>query len=152
MKRIFLCFVFLSFMLSVARAQNAQEEETKEFILKVVSSYKNPLAYYPLNRDLFLPDQAEIDSINGALDRYSSPHLMYKILFDNDDSIKRETFLNASGQPLFQTPISRFHSSKSNDFQFFKRKQDKMLSSTPNLGRFLLYNRQFKESGDSQNH
>lgn len=152
MKRTFLCFMFLSFMFSVARAQNSQEEEAKEFILKVVSSYKNPLAYYPLNRDLFLPGQEEIDSLNRVMDRYSAPHLMYKVLFVNDDSLKREAFLDAYGQPLFQAPISRFHSSKSNDFHFFKRRQDKLLSSTPNLGRFLLYNRQFKESGDSQNH
>ena len=151
LKHLILCFMFLSFALSMANAQTLKEEETKAFILKVVSSYKNPLAYYPLRRDLFLPSQEELDSLNSLMDSYASPHMRYKILFDSDDSIKREPFLDAHGDLLFPAPLSKYHS-KTNDFEYLKRKQERILNSTPNLGRFLLYNQQFKDSSNPQKH
>lgn len=151
MKRVLICFVFLAFTISASKAQSSQEEETQAFIIKVVSSYKNPLAYYPLRRDLFLPSQQEIDSLESSLDKYaiyySSP-----ILILGTDSLKREPFVDAKGRLLFPAPLNRYHSSKANDYQFFKRKQERLLSSNPNLGRFLLYNQQFKKSDDSQKH
>jgi len=150
-KRLLLCFMFLSLGLSMANAQTSKEEETKAFILKVVSSYKNPLAYYPLRRDLFLPSEEELDSLNYLMDSYSSPHMMYKILFDTDDSIKREPFVDAHGDLLFPAPLPRYHS-KTNDFEYLKRKQERILNSNPNLGKFLLYNQQFKGSGNPQKH
>lgn len=151
-KRLLLCFMFLSLGLSMANAQTSKEEETKAFILKVVSSYKNPLAYYPLRRDLFLPSEEELDSINHAMDSYSSPHVRYGILFDTNDSIKREPFVDAHGDLLFPAPLSKYHSSKANSFQYFKRRQNHILNSNPNLGKFLYYNRQFKDSGNPQKH
>ena len=151
-KRFFICFIFLSVICSIGLAQGSKEEETKAFILKVVSSYKNPLAYFPLRRDLFLPSQQELDSINHVLDSYSSPHVMYGILFDTNDSIKREPFVDAHGDLLFPAPLSKYHSSKANSFQYFKRRQNHILNSNPNLGKFLYYNRQFKDSGNSQKH
>lgn len=151
-KRFFICFIFLSVISSIGLAQSSKEEETKAFILKVVSSYKNPLAYFPLRRDLFLPSQEELDSINHAMDSYSSPHVMYSILFDTNDSIKREPFVDAHGDLLFPAPLPGFHSTKTNDFRYFKRRQEKILNSNPNLGKFLFYNQQFKDSGNSQKH
>lgn len=151
MKRLLICFVFLAFAVSTSKAQTSQEEETQAFIIKVVSAYKNPMAYYPLRRDLFLPSQEEIDSLERAIDKYalyySSP-----ILILGDDSLKREPFVNAQGQLLFPAPLNPLHSSKTSDYQFFKRKQERMLSSNPNLGKFLLYNQQFKKSDNPEKH
>ncbi|WP_420384736.1 hypothetical protein [Roseivirga sp.] len=151
-KRLILCCVFLGLLSLEMRGQQSTQEETESFILEVMASYKNPMAYYPLRRDLFLPGQAEIDSLNQLMDSYSSPHVMYKILFVYDDSLKREPFLDAKGQMLFPSRISGSHSSRTNGFQYFRRKQERLIRSSPELGKFLLYNRMFKESGDLEKH
>ncbi len=151
MKRLLICFVFFTLGVSAAEAQNNQQKEAQAFILKVVSEYKNPLAYYPFNRDMFLPSEAEVDSLERAINKYalyySSP-----ILTVGNDSLKREIFIDAYGQPLFPQKVVFSESSRSASHQFFMRKQNRLLSANPNLGKFLLYNRQFKESANPEKH
>jgi hypothetical protein len=152
MKRLLICFVFFTLGVSAAEAQSNQQKEAQAFILKVVSEYKNPLAYYPFNRELFLPTQAEVDSIENAINKhalyYSSPF----IVLGPDDSLKREIFLDAYGQPMFPQKITYSKSSQSASHQFFRRKQNRLLNANPNLGKFLLYNWQFKQSANPEKH
>ena len=85
MKRLLICFVFFTLGVSAAEAQNNQQKEAQAFILKVVSEYKNPLAYYPFNRELFLPTQAEVDSIENAISKIK-PEEIYN--FADQDHVR----------------------------------------------------------------
>ncbi len=147
-----ICLMLLFAMGKEAIAQNYTEEETQAFILEVMSSYKNPMAYFPLRRDMFLPSQAEIDSLDRVLDGFSSPHLSYQYLFlSKSDTLKREIFLDTRGVPLFKSS-NRKPISTGSDLNYFKRRQDKLLNASPGLGKFLLYNEQFKKLYQLQKH
>ncbi|MFY0591654.1 hypothetical protein [Roseivirga sp.] len=122
-------------------------EKAEEFILKVMREYKNPMAYYPLNKDIFLPTEEEI--MKSEL-KYSYPDravVMGSFIFLKKGSdYKRELFVDAKGNRLFDNylyPNRRGISLKANS-DFFKKKQQ-MLNGNPNVGKFLLFNEAFKK-------
>lgn len=147
---LFTFSLLLVCQLSAQTAEEKREKETREFILSVLSKYKNPMSYYPLRRDIFLPSEEEIakDEMEKSYPEGSRSlgHIVF--LSANDTTYKREPFLDANGDLLELSFINRkpMPSLKSNSGYFQKRQQG-MLNRYPSLGRFLYFNKSF---GDTQ--
>lgn len=149
---LLICLIMLSQMGLNVFAQDSREEQTQAFILGFMANYKNPMAYYPFRRDIFLPSLEEIDSLDRMMDQLSASHLSYHFLFlSKDDTLKREIFLDAKGQPLFKEGFGK-GLSFGGDLNYFQKRQSKLLNSFPNLGKFLLYNERFRKSNQPQKH
>ncbi|OEK07064.1 hypothetical protein BFP71_05245 [Roseivirga misakiensis] len=129
---------------------NAQTKSANElaqdFILKVMREYKNPMAYFPLSKDIFLPTEEEImreELKNSYPDRAV---VMGSFIFlKKGSNYKREPFVDAQGNRMFDNfldPNRRGLSLKANQ-AFFQKKQQ-MLNGNPNVGKFLLFNEAFK--------
>ncbi|MEC7755316.1 hypothetical protein [Roseivirga sp. UBA1976] len=146
-----ICFVLWFCTGFLAKGQST-EEATQAFILKVMSDYKNPLAYYPFNRDIFLPSQQELDSLDRAFQR--SPYVRGRspFLFVYGDSLKRESFVDATGRPLFPQGLLNLKTTLPSGYDYALRRQRVLLKSNPNAGRFLLYNQEFRKLNKSQKH
>lgn len=150
--RPWICLILLCQMALSGNAQDNREEETQSFILEVMANYRNPMAYYPIRRDIFLPSSQEIDSLNRAMDGYSAPHLSYQVLFlSKADTLKREIFLDVSGKPLFKTSFGQGISSKGG-LSYFQKRQNRLLNTSSELGKFLWYNEEFKRLNQLQKH
>ena len=150
--RPWICLAILFLMGWKGYAQTNREEETQSFILEAMANYKNPMAYYPIRRDIFLPSSIEIDSLDNVMDDYSAPHLSYQFLFlSKNDTLKREIFLDASGKPLFKISFGRAISSQGG-LEYLQRRQSRLLNASPDLGKFLLFNEKFKKSYQPQQH
>ncbi len=138
---------YLLIVLNVSlKAQALSENErAKAFILKVMAEYKNPMAYFPLRKDIFLPTEEE--ELKMEL-KHSYPNgavVLGSIVFiKNEKEFEREPFVDAQGNRMFDNFLRRSKpiSLKSNK-AFFLSRQKRLLGANPNLGRFLLYNKQF---------
>lgn len=133
--------------IQVSAQSERQQEEAKKFILKVLSEYKNPLSYYPLRRDIFLPDekeQAEIDMEHSYPEGARS--LGVVVFASSDSDHEREPFVDADGDLLDLSLIRRknYPSLKSNG-SYFRKKQWAHINRYPTLGRFLYFNAGFSE-------
>lgn len=129
-----------------ARAQGQFEEEqkkTKQAILKLLSEYKNPMSYYPLRRDIFLPSEAETAKDEFKKSYPEGARSLGHIVFisSSDTTYRREPFVDANGDLLDLSLFSGKHypSQKSNS-SYFKKKQIAHLNRYPSLGRFLYFN------------
>ena len=149
-KLLLFTFVMLAaYQLDAQTAEETREKETRKFILKVLSKQKNPMSYYPLRRDIFLPSEEEIvkDEFEKSYPEGSRSigHIVF--LAANDTTYKREPFIDANGDLLELSFIDRKSqpSLKSNSGYFQKRQQG-MLNKYPSLGRFLYFNKSFGDS------
>lgn len=133
-------FYALLFTLSFqALGQSDQQEEAEKFILKVVSEYKNPWAYYPLRRDLFLPTEEEAKEIERKNDYPEGAKVSGSFIFlDKDTELDRPFFVDSEGKLLFSNSPYKGLSKKSS-FKYQRRKFELLANSTPSLGRFLYY-------------
>lgn len=122
----------------------AQKESVEEFIISVTSNYKNPLAYYPLRQDIFLPTEEELNTLEKKRDRPQDARVMGSFVFmDKDEPIRRDPFITASGELMFSRSKYRGLSIRST-FAYHQRRHDLLVNKHANLGKFLWYNRQFK--------
>lgn len=145
-----LCFILLViYCAEEARGQTSfadQQKETKSFILGVISSYQNPMAYYPLRRDIFLPTEEEMAKDEMEKSYPEGVRSLGNVLFvsANDTTYQRESFVDEYGDPLdlrlFRT---RTLPSRKSNGDFFRRKQQYHLKQYPKLGKFLYFNSRF---------
>ncbi len=123
----------------------AQDQQIEELIISVSSNYKNPLAYYPLRQDIFLPSEEELKMIERNKDNPEQASVQGSFVFlDKDSTLDRDRFITASGDLMFANSMY-MGLSKRNSYKYHKRKQKLLSNSNPNLGRFLWYNEQFKK-------
>ncbi|GAB5525787.1 MAG: hypothetical protein Roseis2KO_36590 [Roseivirga sp.] len=131
------------FMASAQSQLETEQDKTKRSILKVLSQYKNPMSYYPLRRDIFLPTEEEIakEEFNKSYPEgaRSLGHIVF--ISSSDTTYRREPFVDANGDLLDLSLFSRkqYPSQKSNS-SYFKKKQVAHLNRYPSLGRFLYFN------------
>lgn len=152
MVRKLFCIVLLLSLAVSASAQThsqKQQKETEQFILKVLARYKNPMSYYPLRRDIFLPDEEEIakDEFEKSYPEgaRSLGHIVF--LAPNDTTYHREPFVDADGDLLdLSTAKKRSLLSLKSNSSYFKKKQLSHLNRYPSLGRFLYYNASFADT------
>lgn len=127
-----------------AQAQKAdQQKEAKRFILDVLARYKNPMSYYPLRRDIFLPndeEQAEIDQEHNY--PKGSKSLGFIVFVKDDSTYNREPFVDANGDILDLSLYRgrREMPSLRSDSDYFRRKQQHLINRYPTIGRFLYFN------------
>ena len=99
-KRLFL-FVFL---MAALASPNLQAQETvEEFIISVVSNYKNPMAYYPLRQDIFLPTEQELDSLERSRDFPEGAVVTGSFIFLKSDELDRDRFVDSNGNLMFKS-------------------------------------------------
>ena len=149
---VFRKLTFFSLLLALATqlgAQTAEEKremETRKFILETLSKYKNPMSYYPLRRDIFLPSEEELTQLEFRNSYPEGARSLGNIVFlaSNDSTYYREPFVDASGDLLEFNfiPRKKMPSLKSNSGYFQKRQQG-MLNRYPSLGKFLYFNQSF---------
>lgn len=140
-KRLLLfALIFASFSGQKALAQ----ETVEDFIISVVSNYKNPMAYYPLRKDIFLPTAAELDSLERQKDRPIGSVSAGSFIFVGEEDLNREYFVDAQGRLMFQSQKFTGLSSTAG-YDYNLRKHSLLMRKTENLGRFLWYNHQFKK-------
>lgn len=124
---------------------NLQAQETvEEFIISVVSNYKNPMAYYPLRQDIFLPTEQELDSLERSRDFPEGAVVTGSFIFLKSDELDRDRFVDSNGNLMFKSNKYRGVSSKGG-YDYRLRKHDLFLRKTEKLGQFLWYNEQFKK-------
>ncbi|MCO6359292.1 hypothetical protein [Roseivirga pacifica] len=118
-------------------SQVNKQEETEQFILKVMSEYKNPMAYYPLRRDIFLPDEEEAEAIERKADYPEGATVSGSFIFlGEDDELDRPRFVDSQGKLMFgYSPYKGW--SQKGSYQYQKRKFELISNGTPALGRFL---------------
>lgn len=123
----------------------AQDQSVEEFIISVTSNYKNPLAYYPLRQDIFLPSVEEAVANERKKDRPDNAVVTGSFIFMKKDAeLNRDRFLTASGDLMFAN--SRHKGlSVSSSFDYHKRRQQLLSKKQSNIGKFLWYNQQFKD-------
>lgn len=137
-------FLLFLFLLSFLSPSFAQEETAEEFIIAFTSNYKNPLAYYPLRQDIFLPGEDELEELESRKDRPSNATVMGSFVFLNkNEALNRDRFVTASGELIYPRSVYRGLSERSS-FKYHKRRRKLLLSNNANLGKFLWYNQQFK--------
>lgn len=147
--RLISTVIFLMALTTSIRAQETSPNQLAEdHIRKVMSEYKNPLAYYPLRKDIFLPTEQE--EAKTEL-RHSYPNgsvvLGSFIFIKGDNEYEREPFVDAYGNRLFNNFLSiKRPSSLKGDSNYLMRKQRRLLGANPNLGRFLLFNEFFSKT------
>lgn len=140
MKRILIAFILCYCALPLT----AQKESVEEFIISITSNYKNPLAYYPLRQDIFLPSEEELKALEKERDKPNEARVTGSFIFmDKDEPIKRDPFITASGELMFVTSKYRGLSCRST-LAYHQRRHDLLMNKHTNLGKFLWYNRQFK--------
>ena len=127
-----------------AQTQSAeQQKETERFILKVLANYKNPMSYYPIRRDIFLPDEeekAKIEQEHNYPEGGKSAGFI--VVVKNDSTYQREPFVDANGDLLDLSLYRgrREMPSLRSDGNFFRRKQQQLINRYPSMGRFLYFN------------
>ena len=122
-----------------------QNQSAEEFIIAFTSNYKNPMAYYPLRQDIFLPSEEEWRQIESRRDRPEQAVVTGSFIFmDKDSTIDREPFITATGELMFSRSPYRGLSRKPS-YAYHKRRQKLLMNQNTNLGRFLWYNEQFKK-------
>lgn len=142
--------LLVSLILLVAipgRAQNAdQQKEAERFILDVLSKYKNPMSYYPLRRDIFLPDEEEKAEIEREQNYPKGARsLGFLVVVTNDSLYQREPFIDANGDIL---DLSLFRGKRDlpslrSNGEYFRRKQQALINRYPSAGRFLYFNNNY---------
>lgn len=139
-------------LLALPLLSTAQEKSSNElaeaFILKVMREYKNPMAYYPIRKDIFLPSEEEQAKTDLKNSHPKGAVVMGSFIFLKPGTdYKREPFVDALGNRMFDNFLSpgRKPASLRGDFSFFKKKQ-RRLNTNPNVGKFLLFNSLFIEN------
>ncbi len=144
--RLFFLLLFSTVLVSSLSAQGeALNVKAEVHILKVMGEYKNPLAYYPLRRDIFLPTEEEVMKTELKNRNPDNAVVSGSFIFMKPGAgLNREPFVDASGKPMFTNFLSnKKPASLKGDSSFFLGKQKRLLSAHPNLGKFLLYNEGF---------
>jgi hypothetical protein len=144
--RLFFLLLFSTVLVSSLSAQGeALNVKAEVHILKVMGEYKNPLAYYPLRRDIFLPTEEEVMKTELKNSNPENAVVSGSFIFMKPGArLNREPFVDASGKPMFTNFLSnKKPASLKGDSSFFLGKQKRLLSAHPNLGKFLLYNEGF---------
>lgn len=127
-------------------AQDKNSNQLAEaFILKVMREYKNPMAYYPLRKDIFLPS-AEEEAKTELKNSYPRGAVILGnfIFIKPGTDYQREPFVDAMGNRMFDNYLypGRKPPSVRGDASFFRKKQ-RLLGTNPNVGKFLLLNELF---------
>ncbi len=146
LKRLFfIVFVYSTTAVGLCAQDVTSNEKAQEYILKVMSEYKNPLAYFPFRRDLFLPSEAEMMEIELQNSYPDNSLVMGPFIFMKEGAeLDREPFLDAKGRPMFTNLFgAKKPSSLSGGSEYFRAKQKRLLNAHPNLGKFLLFNEGF---------
>lgn len=134
--------MFIAFVLIVGGWAYGQKKlSAEQFIVKKLSERKNPFAYIPFNRDLFLPTEEEEMKEELKKSYPENGFSLGSIVFvnSNDSTYQREPMVDAYGAPLQHFTFDRGPSfSVRNDNAYFRRKQQYHLNQYPNLGRFLF--------------
>lgn len=142
-----LSYICLMILISVsAYGQDGLElsqEESREVILKVLSKYKNPMSYYPLRRDIFLPTEEEIakDELNKSYPKGARSLGSVVFISSKDTTYYREPFVDANGDllDLFRLSKRNYPSLKSNS-QYYRNRQEAYVSRSATYSRFYLFN------------
>ncbi len=143
-KLFILVLSLLSGYMAGAQTQSESEEVKKQrIILKVLSKYKNPMSYYPLRRDIFLPSEEEITKDEMEKSYPEGARSLGHIVFisSSDTTYRREPFVDADGDLLDLSLFRRrYYPSQKSNSSYFIRKQQAHLNRYPSLGRFLYFN------------
>lgn len=144
-RRFFLFLISTSLVSAVCAQETAANDKAEAHILKVMSEYKNPWAYYPLRRDIFLPTEEEVMKTELQNSYPDNSVVIGPFIFMKPGAkLDREPFVDASGKPMFTNFLSnKKPASLKGDSSFFLGKQKRLLGAHPNLGKFLLYNEGF---------
>jgi len=139
--------MLLGLPLAITAQEKSSNELAEAFILKVVRSYKNPWAYYPYSKDIFLPTEEEVMKLERENSYPNGARVMGSFIFLKKGSdYKREPFVDAKGNRMFVNflrPRKRVLSLKG-DAAYYQKKQ-RLLNGNSNVGRFLLFNETFKK-------
>lgn len=139
--RVLLFYVLLT--IAVFNPSHAQED-VEDFIISVVSNYKNPMAYYPLRQDIFLPDELELAQIERINDRPLGALTKGSFIFIKNDTLDRERFISSEGSLLY--PSLKYRGlSKRAGYTYRLRRHQLLMRGNENLGKFLWYNQQYKK-------
>lgn len=133
-------------VLSLAQEKDANQL-AEEFILKVMKEYKNPMAYYPLRKDIFLPSASEEAKTELKNSYPDGAVVIGSFIFLKEGSdYQREPFVDAKGNRMFDNFLKpgRKPLSLRGGASFFRKKQ-RLLNTNENVGKFLLFNELFKE-------
>lgn len=130
---------------TTAVGQDTSAQSAEAFIIKVMSEYKNPMAYYPLRKDIFLPTDQELQRIELKNSYPEGSVVLDSFIFIKDKPYEREPFVDSRGNQMFEHYLQKpkLLSVKGNS-EYFRSKQNRLLRANPNLGKFLLYNSDFK--------
>jgi len=145
-RKLLLICLFIVPVLPGKAQSSAQQAETEKFILKVLSEYKNPMSYYPLRRDIFLPDEQELAEMEMDHNYPNGASSMGFFVFVKDDSsYYREPFIDANGDilDLSVNRRNKVYPSLRSDSDLFRRKQQALLNRYPSAGRFLYFNKNY---------
>lgn len=136
--------VLLASIQVAAFGQQPMKQGAEAFILKVMREYKNPMAYYPLRKDIFLPTERELMKVELENSYPEGSVVLGSFIFIKNETYDREPFVDAKGNRLFERypGKSRMLSVKGGS-AYLRSKQNRLLNANPNLGRFLLYNSGF---------
>ena len=141
-KLLLLCLLVMAVIPGQAQTDDSQKE-AERFILKVLSEYQNPMSYYPLRRDLFLPDEEELAKKEMEQNYPKGARSFGFIVFVKDDSeYEREPFIDADGDLLDLSLFGgrRDYPSLRSDGDLFRRKQRAYQNRYPSMGQFLYFN------------
>lgn len=144
-KLFFSLLISTSLASSVCAQETAANAKAEAHILKIMAEYKNPFAYYPLRRDIFLPTEEEVMKTELKNSYPDNSVVIGPFIFMKPGAeIDREPFVDASGKPMFTNFLSnKKPASLSSNSSLFLGKQQRLLGAHPNLGKFLLYNEGF---------
>lgn len=144
-RKLFFLFILLStgLMASGQSKSESEQAKTERIILKVLSKYKNPMSYYPLRRDIFLPSEEETvkDEMNKSYPEgaRSLGHIVF--VSSSDTTYYREPFVDANGDLLdLGNYKRRYYPSQKSNSSYFRKKQIAHLKKNPSLGRLLYFN------------
>jgi len=136
--------LILSIALATCQTCLGQEETVEEFIISVTSNYKNPMAYYPLRQDIFLPSEEELKRTERNNDNPENASVIGSFIFlSKDAELKRDRFITASGDLMFTDTFYRGLSKRSS-YAYHRRRHKIIMNKNSNVGKFLWYNQQFK--------
>ena len=142
-----LCFTLFLVLIGIPafgqEAVSPPQKETRQVILKVLSDYKNPMSYYPLRRDIFLPTEEEITKDEMSKSYPDGSRSLGFVVFvpSNDSTYYREPFVDANGELMDLMKLSKpsYLSLKSNG-QYFRKRQEAYIKRSPAYSRILLFN------------
>lgn len=121
----------------------ASQKKTKQLILKILSEYKNPMGYYPIRRDIFLPSEEEMtkDEMKKSYPKSSRSLGFVVFIPANDTTYYREPFIEANGDLLDLTNLNkRNYPSMKNNSTYFRKRQLTYLNRSPSYSRFVRFN------------